>query len=102
MIGLVRVEVFAVAMPHCIRVHYVSVDWRMKNITLSADEQLIEAARERARQENSTLNAEFRSWLESYTGRKAQAEQARHVLRNLRSRVSTGGRRFTREEMNER
>jgi len=38
----------------------------MKPITLSADEQLIEAARERARREHTTLNAAFRGWLSEY------------------------------------
>jgi len=37
----------------------------MKNITLSADESLIKAARERAMEENTTLNAQFRLWLET-------------------------------------
>ena len=32
----------------------------MKNITLSADESLIEAARQRAVAERTTLNAQFR------------------------------------------
>ena len=32
----------------------------MKNITLSADDKLIEAARERARAEQTTLNEQFR------------------------------------------
>jgi predicted nucleic acid-binding protein len=35
----------------------------MKNITLSADESLIEAARERARADQTTLNKAFRVWL---------------------------------------
>ncbi|MDZ7728611.1 MAG: hypothetical protein U5Q44_10705 [Dehalococcoidia bacterium] len=39
----------------------------MKNITLSADENLIEAARERARRENTTLNEQFRRWLSGCT-----------------------------------
>ena len=38
----------------------------MKNITLSADEKLIEAARECARTEHTTLNEQFRRWLEDY------------------------------------
>ena len=36
----------------------------MRNITLSADEKLIEAAREKARARYTTLNEEFRRWLE--------------------------------------
>ncbi len=74
----------------------------MKNITLSADEKLIEAARERARAENTTLNEQFRLWLADYARREQQAEQAMAVVRELQGKVRTGGRKFTREEMNER
>ena len=48
----------------------------MKNITLSADEGLIEAARERARAEHTTLNEQFRLWLADYARREQQAERA--------------------------
>ena len=74
----------------------------MKNITLSADEKLIEAARERARTENTTLNEQFRRWLEEYTQRKERAQKAMSVLEELRGRVRSGGQKFSREEMNER
>ncbi|MGI9050382.1 MAG: hypothetical protein ACR2GU_13585 [Rubrobacteraceae bacterium] len=74
----------------------------MKNITLSADERLIEAARERARAEHTTLNAQFRLWLADYARREQQAERAMAVVRKLQGKVRTGGRKFTREEMNER
>ncbi len=74
----------------------------MKNITLSADERLIEAARERARAEHTTLNQQFRLWLADYARREQQAEKAMAVVRELRGKVRTGGRKFTREEMNER
>lgn len=74
----------------------------MKNITLSADEGMIEAARERAREENTTLNEQFRLWLAEYVRREQRAERAMAVVRELRGRVRTGGRRFTRDEMNER
>jgi hypothetical protein len=74
----------------------------MKNITLSADEGLIEAARERARAEHTTLNEQFRRWLKDYARREQQADEAMAVIRELRGKVSTGGRKFTRDEMNER
>ncbi len=74
----------------------------MKNITLSADEHLIDAARQRAVAEHTTLNEQFRLWLEGYVRRKQQAETAMETIRELRSRISTGGRKFTRDEMNER
>jgi hypothetical protein len=74
----------------------------MKNITLSADEGLIEAARERARAEHTTLNEQFRRWLKDYTRREQQADDAMAVVRELRGKVRTGGHKFTRDEMNER
>ena len=74
----------------------------MKNITLSADEDLIEAARRRAADERTTLNARFRQWLEDYVGRRRQADAAMAAIDSLRASISTGGRRFTRDEMNER
>lgn len=74
----------------------------VKNITLSADERLIEAARVRARAERTTLNERFRQWLADYAGREQQADAAMAVVEDLRSRIRTGGRRFSRDEMNER
>ena len=74
----------------------------MKNITLSADAGLIEEARRRAVAENTTLNAEFRQWLAAYVGRTRKAERALETLRELSVTIDTGGRKFTREEMNER
>lgn len=73
----------------------------MKNITLSADEQLIQLARDRARKENTTLNNEFRRWLASYAGREQRARQAESTMRELRGKLRVG-RKLTREEMNER
>lgn len=73
----------------------------MKNITLSADERLIEAARERARAENTTLNEQFRHWLEDYARREQQADEAMAVVRELRGKLRVG-RKLTRDEMNER
>jgi hypothetical protein len=74
----------------------------MKNITLSADERLIEAARERARAEHTTLNEEFRRWLADYARRKEQADEAMALMERIGSYATSGGRKFTRDEMNER
>lgn len=74
----------------------------MKNITLSADADLIEAARSRARAEHTTLNEQFRRWLGEYTQRKNKADDALAAIDELSAKLRTGGRRFTREEMNER
>lgn len=78
----------------------------LKNITLSADEALIREARRQAALDNTTLNALFREWLEQYTSR--QDDEARRLavsryddwMRQL-AHVNAG-RKFTREEMNER
>ncbi len=74
----------------------------MQNITFSADKELIAAARERARNENTTLNEQFRHWLRSYARSEPVADEAMRVVAEIRAQVGTGGRRFTREEMNER
>ena len=74
----------------------------MKNITLSADENLIEAARRRAVAEHTTLNEQFRVWLSLYVGREQQAAKAMKVIRELQDSIFTRGRKFTRDEMNER
>ena len=74
----------------------------MKNITLSADESLIEAARWRAAKEGTTLNAQFRLWLSDYVGRSRQADTALETIQALRGEIATGGHKFTRDEMNER
>ena len=78
----------------------------LKNITLSAEEALIEAARKHAAEQKTTLNAEFRKWLAEYA--EAEAENKKVHLERLKALFaeptgfSTGGRKFTRDEMNER
>ena len=72
-----------------------------KNITFAADAALIEEARAAARAENTTLNEQFRLWLEQYA-RKRRAAKAMQTIAELQKKYSTGGHKFTREEMNER
>lgn len=72
------------------------------DITLSADENLIEAARRRAVAEQTTLNEQFQLWLENYVRGEQQAAEAMRVIRELQSSIFTNGRKFSREEMNER
>jgi hypothetical protein len=71
----------------------------VKNITLSADAHLIEKAREVAKSENTTLNAAFREWLQSYV-RKRNLE-AHRALRESLKHIDAGG-PYTRDELNER
>ena len=73
----------------------------MRNITLSADERTIDAARQRAVAEKTTLDAEFRKWLAAYA-RPHQAARAIRAVRKLQAGYSTGGVKFTRDELNKR
>ncbi len=75
-------------------------DIRVKNITFSAHERLIEAARVKASQESRTLNEAFRSWLESYVSEPLAGTQFDELHRSLKS-VRSGG-QFSRDELNER
>ena len=72
----------------------------MKNVTFSADEELIEKARTRALHERRTLNTAFREWLERYAGTPRGGADFDHLMRSL-SHVKFS-RKFTRDEMNAR
>jgi predicted transcriptional regulator len=72
----------------------------MKNITLSADDKKIELARAVAREENRTLNDAFREWLDWYGSRRVTRQQIEALYERLK--YVNAGRKFTREEMNER
>ena len=82
---------------HTFRVHYNSM---MKNITLSVEESVIAQARRRAAAENTTLNELFRTWLERYVSQPLAAQQYEALMNRLD--YVEAGRKFTREEMNER
>ncbi len=72
----------------------------LKNITLSADESLIERARQRAEAESTTLNAEFRRWLAQYAERPRSTADFRDLMAHLN--YAQPGRAFSRDELNER
>jgi hypothetical protein len=72
----------------------------LKNITLSAEEVLIEKARQRAEAERTTLNAEFRKWLVQYAERPQNASDFRVLMEGLN--YAQPGKHFSREELNER
>ncbi|MFQ5627554.1 MAG: hypothetical protein ACE5I1_02240 [bacterium] len=72
----------------------------VKNITLSADIELIRKARQRAQQEHTSLNEEFRKWLQRYIGHNTKTVDYFHLMERL-SYAQPGG-IFTRDEMNER
>ncbi len=72
----------------------------VKNITFSADEDLIERARQVAKAEHKTLNVAFREWLAGYAARTGNVQQHRNLMERLKH-INPGG-PYTREEMNER
>lgn len=72
----------------------------MKNVTLSADEALIEQARLIARARRTTLNQAFRDWLEQYAEQSGEGTAVDGLLRRLKHVRLAGP--YTRDEMNER
>jgi hypothetical protein len=72
----------------------------MKNITLSAEERLIEQAREQARAKQTTLNQMFREWLAGLAEERERTRKIDAIFERCDS-VNAGG-KFSREEMNAR
>ena len=72
----------------------------VKNITLSAEESLIEQARQVAREQHTTLNAAFREWLKEFTARQTSMQEYDALMERLN--YFKVDRKYTREEMNER
>jgi hypothetical protein len=72
----------------------------VKNITLSAEESLIEQARHAASAQHTTLNAAFRRWLIEFTSTQGDAQQFDALME--RTRYVRADRKYTREELNER
>jgi hypothetical protein len=72
----------------------------VKNVTLSAEERLLEKAREVARSRSTTLNQLFREWLAEITADKARKHRYDELMRRL-GHARSGG-RFSRDDMNAR
>lgn len=72
----------------------------LKNITLSAEEELIKKAREKAHREKTTLNENFRRWLKKYVISDRNASRYQDLMDALN--YADPGRKFSREELNER
>jgi hypothetical protein len=73
----------------------------VKNITLSADENLIEQARKAAADQGTTLNAAFREWLEQFSGRQRWLQEYDALMERTRKYMRVD-RKYTRDELNER
>lgn len=72
----------------------------LKNITFSAEEKLIEKAREKAQREHTTLNENFRKWLKRFINSDKTNFNYNQLMQKLR--YVNPGRKFNREELNER
>ncbi len=68
----------------------------IKNITLSADEELIQNARNLAQMENSTLNARFREWLHQYVKSQISSGEYDNLMENLN--YAKANKTFSRDE----
>ena len=69
------------------------------NLTLSIDEQLLERAREVARQQGKSLNAVIREYLERLAGTQAGADTAKELLGLMRKHGGhSGGKKISRED----
>ena len=73
----------------------------MMEITLTADEALIEEARRAAKDGNKTLDRAFQEWLMEYTRRADRVKEYDAMKGQLKGRSSID-RHYTRDEMNER
>jgi hypothetical protein len=72
----------------------------MRNITLSADEDLIERARSIAHGQRRTLNAAFREWLTQFAQSSGDSQGFDALMMQMRY-VDAGG-HFSRDGLNER
>ena len=72
----------------------------MKNVTLSAEDHLIDRAREVAREQHKTLNDMFREWLAQVSGSSDAAAEYRELMDSLP--YVNAGRHFSRDGLNER
>jgi hypothetical protein len=72
----------------------------IKKSTLSAEATLIEQAKQYACTEGTTQNELFGQWLADYVGQPEAVERYRSLMQRLR--YVNAGRKFSRDEMNER
>lgn len=72
----------------------------VKNITLSADEHLIEQARKAADARHTTLNAAFREWLKDFASGEERVRRFDEIMEQ--TSYFKVDRKYTRDELNER
>jgi hypothetical protein len=79
----------------------------MANVTLTVDEGLLKQARIRALEQDTSVNALVRGYLEDYVGRRPQREREGlagflALTESVHASSGTGGRSWTREQLYER
>jgi len=72
------------------------------DITIRIHDKYLEAVERRAKAEHTNVQDLIQRWLFDYAGYQVYREVALEVIDRLRGRFGTGGRKFTRDEMNER
>ena len=74
----------------------------MANLTIAVDDSTLKQARMRALEEDTSVNAVLREYLEEYAGRRQeQLEAARRIIESSRESGSSsgpGGRKWKRED----
>ena len=73
---------------------------KIKNITLSADDDAIQKARSKAKKEGKSLNVKFREWLRQYARPRDDTRNYEKLMASLGH--IRAGRKFSREQANER
>ena len=73
---------------------------KIKNITLSAEQEALQKARAKAQSEGKSLNVKFREWLQKYVSPQDYSRDYDKLMGHLKH-VSPG-QKFSRDEANER
>ena len=74
---------------------------KIRNITLSAEESALQKARQKAVREGKSLNVKFREWLQKYISPQDYSDNYEKLMKSLKH-ITPGGKKFTRDEANER
>lgn len=76
----------------------------MVRLTIALEEEILERARNRARQQGTSVDEVLRSYLESYAGSDEDREEAIRALLDLskKAQSGSGGRTWSRDELHER
>ena len=72
----------------------------LKNITFSAEANMIKKARQKALKNKETLNVAFRSWLESYVKEDTHPVDYADLMKKMKH--VKAGKHFSRDELNEK